>query len=225
MGSDGEIGSHATGISTDTVTTTGQKLIEVATHLLDSGGDEAVTLRAVGQAAGLSHNAPYKHFANRAALLSSVAAASFAELANAAKKVRMSDQSPIEKLRTAIGLLIAFSRQRPARYQLLFNNADTAAAGGEVKFNAMATFEEFRSIVEECQDAGSLPRTPSHTLASLTFACVQGLLAIEGNGALHPEKGLSSVEASVALFLGLLSPQGAADAALDHPTTLPQNSP
>jgi AcrR family transcriptional regulator len=45
--------------------TTDKKLILAATTLLDAGGEDAVTLRAVGHASGISHNAPYKHFKTR----------------------------------------------------------------------------------------------------------------------------------------------------------------
>jgi AcrR family transcriptional regulator len=40
-------------------------MIIAATALLDSGGEGAVTLRTVGHASGISHNAPYKHFKSR----------------------------------------------------------------------------------------------------------------------------------------------------------------
>ena len=186
--------------------TTDRKLIAVAAHLLDIGGEDAVTLRAVGQAAGLSHNAPYKHFVSRSALLAAVAAASFEALAMQTAAVHASDRSPREKLLAAIGLLADFSRQHPARYRLLFNNAETAAAGGELKMRAVGTFEQFRLIVQQCQAAGDLPEAPSATLTSLIFANVVGLLAMEANGQFHPEKGLSSVEASIRLLLSLLSP-------------------
>ena len=49
-------------------------LVAVAAQLLDEGGPEAVTLREVGHRAGVSHNAPYKHFADKEALLAAVAA-------------------------------------------------------------------------------------------------------------------------------------------------------
>lgn len=188
--------------------TTGQRLIEVAGNLLDAGGEEAVTLRAVGQAAGLSHNAPYKHFASRSALLAAVATVSFAELAETAAGVRQSAAPPMDKLRTILALFIGYKRQRPARYALLFNNAETAAAGGDLKVNAVATYAQFRAVVEECQAAGMLPDTPSDALTSLIVATAQGLLGMEGNGALHAEKGLESVEASIELMLSLIAPTG-----------------
>jgi len=186
--------------------TTAEKLIAAAANLLDAGGEAAVTLRAVGQAAGLSHNAPYKHFASRSALLAAVATVSFAALARDAEAVRASGRSPLEKLLAAVTLLVDYSRAHPARYRLLFNTADTAAAGGELKVKAVETFGQFRAIVEDCQRAGTLPDAPSETLTSLIFATARGLLAMEANGQLHPEKGLSSVEASMALLIDLLSP-------------------
>jgi AcrR family transcriptional regulator len=42
-----------------------RRLIIAATALLDSGGEGAVTLRTIGHASGISHNAPYRHFESR----------------------------------------------------------------------------------------------------------------------------------------------------------------
>ena len=62
---------------------TGERLVEAAAALLDSGGEAAVTLRAVAQAVGVSHSAPYRHFADRAALLAAVAERDFGTLTDA----------------------------------------------------------------------------------------------------------------------------------------------
>jgi AcrR family transcriptional regulator len=50
------------GVRSTAVTT---RLIIAAIALLDSGGEGAVTLRTVGHASGISHNAPCKHFKSR----------------------------------------------------------------------------------------------------------------------------------------------------------------
>ena len=57
--------------------TTRQKLVAAASSLLDSGGQAAVTLRAVAERVGVSHNAPYRHFRDRNALLAAVAERDF----------------------------------------------------------------------------------------------------------------------------------------------------
>ena len=51
--------------------------------LLDEGGVDHVTLREVGRRAGVSHNAPYKHFESKEALLAAIAAR---ELAASARR-------------------------------------------------------------------------------------------------------------------------------------------
>ena len=96
--------------------TTQEKLVAAAAALLDSGGEEAVTLRAVGQAAGVSQNAPYKHFKNRDALLGAVAAADLAEMAAALKQVRQSSAKPAKKLTQALKAVIIARGDEPTMY-------------------------------------------------------------------------------------------------------------
>ena len=52
---------------------TRERLIAAAKQLVDEGGPGAVTLREVGRRAFVSHNAAYRHFVNRDALLAAVA--------------------------------------------------------------------------------------------------------------------------------------------------------
>jgi len=42
-----------------------RRLIIAAIALRESGGEGAVTLPTVGDASGIPHNAPYKHFESR----------------------------------------------------------------------------------------------------------------------------------------------------------------
>ncbi len=69
---------------------TDKKLVAAAAALLDSGGESAVTLRAVASAVGVSHNAPYKHFKGRSALLAAVAVEDFAKMTEAFSAIRRS---------------------------------------------------------------------------------------------------------------------------------------
>lgn len=53
--------------------------------------------------------------------------------------------------------------------------------------------------------SGELPEAPSATIALLLFATAHGLIAIEANGGLHPEKGLTGVAPGLELLVQLLS--------------------
>ncbi len=59
----------------------GLALVEAALALLDETLDWAFSLREVARRAGVSHNAPYKHFAEKRDLLAAVAARGFDALA------------------------------------------------------------------------------------------------------------------------------------------------
>ena len=186
---------------------TAQRLVAAATALLDSGGEAAVTLRAVAQASGVSHNAPYKHFENRDALMAAVAMEGFADLRKRFGAVRRSAESPGKKLMKALRVMIEFSRKHQARYELLFNTPSIAKATGDLKEIAGGAFVEFVQIVGECQAEGTLPNAAGPTVASLLFATMHGLIAIESNGGMHSEKGLNGTESSMRAMIELISPR------------------
>jgi AcrR family transcriptional regulator len=187
--------------------TTDRRLVLAATALLDFGGEDAVTLRAVGHAAGISHNAPYKHFKSRDALLAAVATADFAMITEAFGAARQSSAAPAAKLMNALQVVIDFSVEHPARYRLLFSDPAIAAQKGELERTAFAAFGEFIGLVEECQVAQALPGVPNTTLAGLLFATMHGLIALKASGRMHPEKGLTGVRSSLELLIDLLSPR------------------
>src|SRR5881394_2582635 len=66
-----------------------QALLDAAVDLLRTGGADALTLRAAARAAGVSQSAPYRHFADRRALVAGVAQEGFARMGAAiARAVR-----------------------------------------------------------------------------------------------------------------------------------------
>ena len=165
-----------------------------------------MTLRAVGHASGISHNAPYKHFKSRDALLAAVATADFVMVTEAFSSVRQSSAKPTAKLMKALEVVVGFSVDHPARYRLLFNDPAIAAQRGDLEKSALSAFGEFLLIVQECQAAKTLPNVPNATLAGLLFATTHGLIALEASGRMHPEKGLSGVQTSLKTLVELLVP-------------------
>src|ERR1700737_2024953 len=94
------------------------QLVAAAAKLLDQGGPAAVTLREVGRLAGVSHNAPYKHFADKEELLAAIAAR---ELANQRRGVRPTEgKTPIDQLRAMMHGYVRWATQHPARFKLTF---------------------------------------------------------------------------------------------------------
>ncbi len=56
-------------------------LLDAAEALLEAAPERQLTLREVAKSAGVSHAAPYHHFASLADLLAAIAARGFARLA------------------------------------------------------------------------------------------------------------------------------------------------
>jgi len=63
-----------------------QSLLDAALGLLAEEGPQAFTLREVARRAGVSHNAPYRHFKDKDDLLAEVAAQGFDRLTAAMRK-------------------------------------------------------------------------------------------------------------------------------------------
>lgn len=183
---------------------TEKRLIEAAGQLLDAGGEGAVTLRAVSHAIGVSHNAPYRHFRNRSALLVAVVASDFNEIASAMEALRRSQRPAKDKLLAALGHLIDYGQQRPARYRLLMNEPSLSDDPALRQIRSRGLSALF-GIVEECQSSGMLPITEGRSLGGLLLAAIHGLLALQASGPLPADKGLTSVTASTELLVDLLS--------------------
>ncbi len=190
--------------------TTKDRLIAAASRLLDEGGDAAVTMRAVAQAVGVSHNAPYKHFRDRGALLAAVAERDFLVLGRGFAAARAAGGEALARLQRALGFFVAYSMKAPARYKLLFSDRSIAAEGGALEAAARGAFLQFAAIVGECQAAGQLEAAGNVQLASLIYAAVHGWIDLHASGRLGGEAkpGLSGIDEGVVLLVSLLAQPG-----------------
>lgn len=183
---------------------TREKLVTEAAFLLDAGGDAAVTLRAVAHAVGVSHNAPYRHFKDRSALLAAIAERDFKMLATVFEQSRTREAAPIERLKLALGAFIDYGRDFPARYRLLFSDPDVGAAEGSLEAAALGAFTAFAELVEDAQAARALPPISTRELAGLIYATAHGLVDLQAGGRMREQKGLTAAVHGVALLLSLL---------------------
>src|SRR5580698_6594892 len=90
-------------------------IVEAAAALLDRGGIEAVTLRAVGLQAHVSRGAPYRYFATKSELLAAIASAELNRLAEAFSRQPGSGAAAVK------GMMLAYLRwalSAPERFHL-----------------------------------------------------------------------------------------------------------
>ncbi|WP_405661265.1 TetR/AcrR family transcriptional regulator [Streptomyces sp. NBC_01166] len=98
---------------------TRQRVIEAAIGLLTTGGRDAVTTRAVADAAGLQPPAIYRLFGDKDGLLDAVAEHGFATFL-ASKHVDPDPRDPIEDLRAGWDVAVEFGLANPALYTLMY---------------------------------------------------------------------------------------------------------
>ena len=95
-------------------------LIEAAASLLEASGAAGLSLRQLAEHAGLSRQAPYNHFADKAALLAELVREGFERLGTATRATAAPDLSPPEQLAKAAEVYIAFGQEQPALFRLMF---------------------------------------------------------------------------------------------------------
>jgi len=98
---------------------TKERILASAMRLLDTGGPDAVTLRAVGDAAGISQSAPYRHYENKRALLEAMVRANLDYLNAAFEKAEHDASSPFGVLDRTVRAYFDFARRFPVRYRFL----------------------------------------------------------------------------------------------------------
>ena len=189
-------------------------LLDASIPLLREGGPEALTLRAVARAAGVSQTAPYRHFADRAALVAAVAEDGFRRL-----HARLVDAAtaPARTLGTkpttargglqAIALAyVRFGLDHPDEYRVMFGGE--LGRGARQKESAREqVFEFLHGGIRMLQGQKLVGAGDSYGMALTSWALVHGLvmLAIDGqlSGRTAPTAEGLALQATELLMFGM----------------------
>jgi len=151
--------------------------VSAAMELLEEGGESALALRAVARRAGVSPAAPYRHYADREALVSAVAAVGYRELAERMAAAHPSPSTP-EQLASVATAYVLFALERPALFRIMFgepcdrdNHERTAATEAVSRY--------VRDIVQR-----SFQHADADALATAIWALVHGLAFLYLDGKL-----------------------------------------
>jgi AcrR family transcriptional regulator len=93
-------------------------LLKVAAAEIERVGYESLSLRELAEKLGVSRAAPYRHFADRRALLAAVAAEGFDELTAIHRKA--AGKTPLARLVAAGRGYLAFAADQPQMFRLMF---------------------------------------------------------------------------------------------------------
>lgn len=106
-------------------------LVDLALAALEEKGPDELSLRELARSAGVSANAPYRHFADKSTLLIAVAQRGHELLADAIRPDGEGGQNQASaglELEAMGAAYMAFARSRPALFRLMFSGRVPPAA-------------------------------------------------------------------------------------------------
>ncbi|WP_220793543.1 TetR/AcrR family transcriptional regulator [Nocardioides stalactiti] len=159
-----------------------EALVQAAVVLGREKGPDGIVLREVARRAGVSHNAAYRHFADRDELVREVARVGLDELSAAmqarVKRVRVTD--PVararRRLRETGKAYVDYAIAEPG----LFATAFSVVALGELD----GPYEHLSAALDECLAVGFLPPEKRDGAELSCWAGVHGFSMLYGTGPL-----------------------------------------
>lgn len=189
-------------------------LVDAAVPLLRAGGAEALTLRAVARAAGVSQTAPYRHFADRAALVAAVAEDGFRRLherltaaARAPARTTGRTQHTARGGLQAIALAyVRFALEHPEEYRVMFGH-EVAGAPAPEGGARQEVFSFLLGGIAALQQQRLVREGESSLMALTAWSLVHGLamLALDGqlSGRRMPSAEALTMQATELLMFGM----------------------
>jgi AcrR family transcriptional regulator len=173
-------------------------LVQAAIELLEESGEADLSLRAVARRAGVSPAAPYRHYDDREALVSAVAAVGYRELAERLAAAHPSPSTP-EQLASVAIAYVQFALERPALFRIMFT--EPCDRDNDERVAATAAVSQYvRAIVER-----TFPQADAEALATAIWALVHGLAFLYLDGKLDAADPTAVAERISAAIHALLT--------------------
>jgi AcrR family transcriptional regulator len=159
-------------------------LLEAAVALVGELGPRGFTLREVARRAGVSHNAPYRHFASKDELLLAVAREGFARLKESMERAMEPGRTSMERLQLSGCGYVEFALHWPQHFQVMFDLPRLQPEGcAKVKAD-MGAFDVLLGCIGAAQTDGSLPPGDPLPVALTAWSLVHGIAKLAVSGTL-----------------------------------------
>ena len=160
-------------------------LTSAALSLVAEKGPKGFTLTEAAKRAGVSAAAPYRHFADKAELLATVAQQGFlelhAELAAAAGAVAEPKSRVTELGRAYVRWAVA----HPDHYRVMFGAEIDKAAHPALAAAGEHAFGDLLDAITRCQEAGIVDGQDPRSVAAPLWALVHGVASLAIGGELR----------------------------------------
>src|SRR5262245_5045258 len=135
-----EVSKVRPALTQEALESTRARLVEIATDFFVRGGVEALSLRALATAAGISRSTPYGYFESKQAIVDAVRAAGFDRLTSRCRSVLAKSSDPLFQMRALGETVVRFARDEPDIYRLMFSGPAFTGGVPPVLADAVARF-------------------------------------------------------------------------------------
>ena len=158
---------------------TSKRIAAAARELLDAEGVEAVTMRRVAAAVGITAMAVYRHYKDRDSLLNALADEGFAELASELQEARLKGEVEA-RMRKVLDLNLDFALAKPRLFELMFLRPRQGARQFPHDFAAgkSPTANPFAELISQGIRAGLFQPIDVWEVAFESGALLQGLVML-----------------------------------------------
>jgi AcrR family transcriptional regulator len=162
---------------------TAKRIASAARELLDTDGVEAVTMRRVAAAVGITAMAVYRHYKDHDSLLNALADEGFAELAGKLREVRPAGGVET-RMRKVLDTHLDFALAKPKLFELMFLRPRQGARQFPRDFAAgkSPTANPFAELVAEGIRDGLFQEIDVWEVAFESGALIQGLVMLYFGG-------------------------------------------
>lgn len=175
-------------------------LLTATRNLMDTKGIKAVSMRTIGDMAGFSRTALYRHFENKESLLAAIVTENFAQLEEAINRAEEPGTSPEQSLSILLTAFYEFGIKHPDHYRLMFSTRWDETRYPEIKQAAGSMFEKTAALVSRAARSEPAPDIPIQKTA-VFFAFIHGLVELHLAGHNEASKGLDDAQMLIALLI------------------------
>lgn len=153
-------------------------LLEIATELLAEDGVRGLSLRKMAQRAGVSHNAPYMHFADKDAVLAAIAEEGFRLLAiEVESAISIPGQTSRHQLIAVSEAYVRFAIDRSEHLQIMFRATDPQKYPS-LEEVSQASLHRLFEIVKTGQENRELRAGDTAEMTRAIWAMVHGVATL-----------------------------------------------
>lgn len=162
-----------------------RRLCEAALKLYRESGYDAVTLREIGAAAGVSSATPYRFFDSKEALFTQVRAVVYAQFGEYLQAADPKRGDPLIRLRRVALAMVEFGLKFPDDYRLIFSMRQPPMAKDSLLYLTRAkTLEHVIPICQQIIDSGRM-NGDARTQMHVAWASLHGLISFHVSNQLN----------------------------------------